>query len=220
MGIHGLTRVDIEEAKNSIWDSLCKGESDDEIMDLMGLDPEIYKSLKVQMLEDKAQELKRKPPEHVYVEYILAQTQNIQDLSDMIAEFKTTKQYNALVGAIRARSDLHDKLIAKGQEFGVFRKMPQRRELVAGVIVQDMSKDALKTAITGAISKLDTMMKRYGDGDILDQLPGPIHHGPALPSVIDAEAEEVVAPRAKSKTVRSKMTRSTKASRGRKPFVK
>jgi hypothetical protein len=218
MGTHGLTKVDIEEAKNSIWDALCKGESDDEIMDLMGLEPEIFRALKVQLFEDKAQELKRKPPEHVYVEYVLAQTQNIQDLSDMIGEFRKTKQYNALVGAIKARSDLHDKLIAKGQEFGIFKKAPNRREIVAGVLVQDMSRDDLKTAITGAISRLDTMMKRYGDGDIMEQVPGAIYNGPALPSFVDGEAEEIVAPKARYKTVRSKMTKTTKASRGRKPF--
>ncbi|MGW8177878.1 MAG: hypothetical protein ACWGQW_03675 [bacterium] len=215
--MHGLTKVDIEEAKDTIWEALCRGESDREIMDLLGLETEVYKALKFQLLEDRALEAKTRPPEHVYIQYVIDQTRNISDLTDMIAEFKTTKQYNAMVGAIKARAELHDKLIAKGQEFGIFKKVPERREIVAGVMIQDMSRDDLKAAITGAIGRLDSMMRRYGDNDILDVLPEAIHHGPALPPH-EIPEERVMAPKAKSKTVRSKMSKSTKGARGRKPF--
>lgn len=222
-----LTKRDIEEAKQTIWSKMCSGESDDDIIDALGVETTTYTALKLQMLDDKAAELRTKPPEHVYVEYIINQEQNISDLTEMIGEFKKTKQYNAMVGAIRARADLYDKLIAKGQEFGVFRKTPERREIVAGLLVSDMTSHDLKTAITKAIGNLEAMTRRYGDNDILDVEVDSLHYGPALPPKA-MEEESVVAPKAKSKSngkgkskhQRSKTSRNSRASRGRKPFPK
>lgn len=220
MDLMKLTKADIEEAKLTIWSELCDGSSDSEIMDMMGLEQDVYLQLKFQTLEDKAQELRRKPPEHVYVEYIINQTQNIQDLTEMIGQFKKTKQYNALVGAVRARADLYDKLVAKGQEFGVFAKAPERK-IVAGVLVGDLSADDLRTAITKAIGNLDAMMSRYGDSNIIDVTPDSLHYGPSIPTrelTPEAESAVVAPPSKKSKTARAKTSRTSKAARGRRPF--
>ncbi len=213
-----LTKRDIAEAKVTIWEQLCKGDADSDIMDYTGLSPEVYGILKHQVLDDKALELRNKPSEHVYVEYVLAQQQNISDLTDMIVSFKKTNQFNALVGAIRARADLHDKLIAKGQEFGIFRKEPERRTIL-GVLVTEMTRADLKTAITGAIGSLDKMMSMYGDSNIIDVPTGDLHYGKALPPPSSESASAPVAPKAK-KTARAKTSRMTKRARGRKPFKK
>ncbi len=211
-----LTQRDIAEAKITIWELLAKGEPDSVIIDTIGLSPKVYGILKHQVFDDKAQELRTKPSEHVYVEYILAQKQNISDLTEMIGEFKSTKQYNAMVGAIRARADLNDKLIARGQEFGVFRKEPERR-VIAGVLVAEMTRTDLKVQITGAIGNLEKMMSMYGGENIIDVPTGPIHYGRRLPPPTEVSAP--VAPKAK-KTARAKTSRQTKRARGRKPFKK
>ena len=212
-----LTRRDVAEAKITIWEQLCLGKTTTEIMDYIGLSPKVFKILKHQVMDDKALELRNKPSEHVYVEYILAQQQNIKDLTKMIEEFKNTKQFNALVGAIRARADLHDKIIAKGQEFGVFRKEPERK-VIAGILVAEMTRKDLKTAITGAISNLDKMVGMYGDGNIIDVPTGDLHYGKALPPP-GSEPSAPVAPKAK-KTARAKTSKTSKRARGRKPFKK
>lgn len=220
MNLLKLTKADIQEAKVTIWSELCKGTQDSEIQEDMGLSQEMYLQLKFQVLEDKATQLRAKPPEHVYVEYIINQTQNISDLTGMIEDFKKTKQFNALVGAVRARADLYDKLVAKGQEFGVFAKAPERK-IIAGVVVSDLSANDLRTAITKAIGNLDAMMGKYGDNDIIDVMPDSLHYGPSLPSrAIEPREESAIKapPTKKSKTARANTSRATKRSRGRRPF--
>lgn len=217
MPIIGLTKFDIEEAKLTIWMELCKGTPDGEIIDLTGLDHDTYHSLKRQLVEEKALDMKSKPPEHVYVEYVIAQTRNINDLTDMIKEFKNTKQYNAMVGAVKARADLQDKLISRGQELGVFKKMPDQKQIVAGVVVAEMTREDIKLAITNAVNQMNKMMTDYGDGDLLSLSPGELHYGPALPpattSVADSTGDEIIAP--PTKTVRSVTSKTSKAARGR-----
>ena len=105
----------------------------------MGLSADEFDELKVSMFDAKADEMRSRPDEHVYVEYLLNQSRNIRDLTDMIKEFKTSKQYGSMVGAVRARAEIYDKLIAKGQEFGLITKTPERKEIVAGVLVAELS---------------------------------------------------------------------------------
>lgn len=176
-----LTKAQLQEAIVSIYSLLARGKTDKQIMRRMGLAADELDELKVSMFDAKADEMRARPDEHVYVEYLLNQSLNIRDLTRMINEFKTTKQYNAMVGAIRARAEIYDKLIAKGQEFGLIKKTPDRKEILAGVLVAELSNKELQKAVVGELSMLDSLTKRFGSGDILD-LPAPesLHRGPAL----------------------------------------
>lgn len=193
----GMTKAELAETMETIWDLLLDGNTDKEIIELTGLEAEAYKALRQKMLEEKAAELQAKPAEHVYVEYIIWQTQGIVDLTKMLDKFRETKQYNAMVGAVRVRAELYDKLIAKGQEFGVFKKTPERKEIVGGLVLADLSSDKLRAMVTGALSELDKLMRRYGDTDFIDIEAGPVHHGPRLLEDGGAVIEVAEAPPAK-----------------------
>jgi hypothetical protein len=188
-----MTKAEIAETMETIWDLLLEGNTDKEIIELTGLEAEAYKHLRQRLVEEKAAELTSKPAEHVYVEYLIWQSQGIVDLTKMMDQFRKTKQYNAMVGAVRVRAELYDKLIAKGQEFGVFKKTPERKEIVGGFVLADLTSDKLRTMVTHAVSDLDKLMKRYGDADIIEISSGPTHHGPRL---IEASGEAVEVPEA------------------------
>jgi hypothetical protein len=188
-----MTKAEIAETMETIWDLLLEGNTDKEIIELTGLEADAYKQLRQRLVEEKAAELTAKPAEHVYVEYVIWQSQGIVDLTKMMDQFRKTKQYNAMVGAVRVRAELYDKLIAKGQEFGVFKKTPERREILGGFVLADLSSDKLRTMVTGALSDLDKLMKRYGEADIIDIGGGPTHYGPRL---IEASGEAVEVPEA------------------------
>lgn len=234
MSDEDLSEAD-SEALDSIWDMLVKGDSDKEIMELMGLDSPVYRALKKKLLETKAGELKGKAPEHVYVEYILAQTRGIQDIDAMIKDFKTSKNWGAMVAAVRVRAELYDKLIAKGQEFGVFRKAPERKELVGGILLADLTNADLRKQIVGAVSSLEKLMKRYGDVPLDAVSEGEIYSGPKLTDgtkaeeVLETTAEDVEVPMAKDdvppppprrlhKPERARTAKHSSAARGRRSF--
>ncbi len=207
-----LTKSQLQEAVATIYGLLSQGKSDKQIMKRTGLTAEELSELKVAMFDIKADEVRTRPPEHVYVEYLINQSQNIRDLTRMIKQFKTTKQYNALVGAIRARAEIYDKLIAKGQEFGLIKKTPERKEIVAGVMVADLSNKELRTAALGELNMLGKLIERFGDegGDLLS-LPAPtrIHRGKPLPSASGAKPKK--AKKVKSKTGKVHKGRKRKA---------
>ena len=150
----------------SIYGRLLDGETDGEIMDSMGLDVQEYHRYKENLYQLKTDELKERPPEYVYVDYVIQQTDNLQKLTNIIDDMMRVKEHTSvLIGAIRAKSDIHDKLIVKGQEFGLIKKVPSRKEIVAGVTVSELTNDDLKKAITGALNDLNRMTERYGDVD-------------------------------------------------------
>lgn len=210
-----MTKVQVQEAIVTIYGHMCEGKLDNEIIADMGLTPEEYKKLRSAMFDAKADEVRSTPTEHVYVDYMIKQARNIKDLTDMIEEFKTTKQYTALVGAVRVRAELYDKLIAKGQEFGLIHKEPDKKQVLAGVMVADLSNKQLKTMIVGELDNLNQLMARYGDANIMDMAPGKLHHGPRLPPTIDADSAGLAA-KAKKPVAKTARAKNTKRHAGRK----
>jgi hypothetical protein len=189
-----LTKQQMLEAVSTIYGKLADGKKDDEVIAEMGISAEDYNALKNTMMDFKADEIRTRPIEHVYVDYVLKQAENIKDLTGMISEWQTSKQYNALVGAVRTRSDIYDKLIQVGQECGIIHKQPERKELIAGVVIADMTNMQLKGLITNELRDIGVMMKRYGDRDIKSLTVGKIHHGEALKTATEASDLDEVTP--------------------------
>jgi hypothetical protein len=217
----GFSKSEVLEAMATIWLRLCEGEKEKDIMDEMGLTAEEFKAFQSALYDAKADEIRSMPEEHLYVKYIQDQAVNIHDLTEMIGNFKNTKQYNAQVGAIRVRSEIADKIIAKGQEFGLIKKTPDRKEIVAGVLVANLSNNQLKEGITAAIGQLDGLVNTYGETDFAElPKPGQLHYGPQLPEhkglsdmgtdMPPIAAEAFTAQRKKVKAPRKKKKRVTK----------
>lgn len=177
-----LTKADTKAAAAEIWKKLISGDDDEDLMELLGVDEETYETLKKTMLEEQAIELRTRPPEHTYVQYVLWQQRGVHDLTELIEKQKkrTSPNANAMVAAIKVRGDIYDKIIAKGQEFGVLKKTPDTKLIVGGHFVTDLTSPELRKKVTASISEMDKLMKRYGDTSILDVDPGALHHGPKL----------------------------------------
>lgn len=171
---------ELDAAASHLWELLLAGETDEKARDKMGLDLATYHKVKVHMLDERAQQLRNLPPEHVYVQYVLDQAQNIRRLTIQLDKFEATKQYNAMVGALRLRADLYDRIMAKGQECGVIHKQPERQEIIAGVVVADLNNRELRGQLRSELEAITGMMEGYGDVSFMDVEPGPTHHGPKL----------------------------------------
>lgn len=202
-----LTKLETKELIETIWERLAKGESESDLCEMLGLEPEEYETKRKAMLIEKASEYKNKPPEHMFVEYVIWQLRGINDLTELVEKLKVSKtpNANAIVAAIKVRSDVYDKVIAKGQEFGVLRKSAAESKIsIGGITLADLTNEKLRTQITSAIGDMDKLMKRYGDMSMTEVDPGVLHHGPRLlESSIDTEGTTVVveAPPAKDDVV-------------------
>lgn len=175
MPIIGLSAKDLNGACTKLWDILTSGKTDEEARKAMKLGHEDYTLLKRKVFERQIEGLTERTAEETFVQYTIDQIANIRSLTEMIAEFKQSKQYNAMVGAVKARADLNDKLLKMGQDLGVIEKQPSRHEVVGGIVVTDMSSKQLKTMIVKELVGLNDMMKNHGGADIIDMPVGPTH---------------------------------------------
>ncbi len=187
-----LSREERAEAIATISGYLAQGKTDREVMDDMGLPVDDYERLKAEFFDTRADELRTRPVEHVYVQYLVDQALNIRDLTELIEVHKSGRNANAVVGAIKARSDIQDKLIARGQEFGIIHK-EATKTLVAGVIVGNLTNKQLRTTITTELEKLDQLTKRYGDDKTITELAPPtsnLHYGPKATTIVEAKLDK------------------------------
>ncbi len=186
-----LTKEQLREAIMRIYGMLCAGDDETDILDEMGISAEEYEKLKSAMFDMKSDEIRAKPIEHVYVQYMIDQIRNLNDLTQYILDNKRSNNTKSIVGAIRARAEILDRIIIKGQEFGIIKKMPNRTEVIGGVVLAELSNKQLKQEMTGALGALNFLLEKYGERNIIDVTPGNIHRGRALPEAVLDPREDV-----------------------------
>jgi len=170
-----LTKSELRATFAKMRVHMEEGYEEEEIAGFLGFDWSDWEELKRQFYQHEASVLQDKTTEQVYVDYILHKGRDIHDLTQVMRTFDKTKQPSAIVAAIKARSDIYDKIIVRGQEFGFIEKKPETK-LVAGVLVAQLTDKDLRSAITGQLSQLDSLMAQFGDGsNIIDVEAGPTH---------------------------------------------
>ncbi len=136
----------------------------------------LFEQIKSALYIQEAERLRTRTTEDVYTDYVLQQMSCVKDLTDACKRFEASKKSTALVGAIKARSEIWDKIIKQGQDLGVINKEPERMQFVGGLAVAELTEDKLRSLITGEISNLDTLMEQFGDvKDITEMRPGNLH---------------------------------------------
>lgn len=183
-----LTATQRKEAAITLFRLLTEGASEAEAMKEMGLDADEFTAIRAGMYEFKTDELKGTPKEHHYVRYVIDQMKNVYDLSLVVEAYTqpdedggVTKQITAVVGAIKARSEIQRHILEMGQEMGVIEKHTEGKgQLIrGGQLVGDLQHAELKRMILGTVSALQKLMTRAGDGNIIDIKPGQMHYGPS-----------------------------------------
>jgi hypothetical protein len=211
-----LSASEIDGLAELAYDSLTSGVSAEDVRDTLALSEEDFKQCLVRMFEVQAEAVRTRPTEHVYVQYVIDQLRNIVDLTDIISDFKNTKQHSAIVSAIKARSDIQDKILMKGQEFGIIVPSPvSGRSLVAGMVIEELSNKQLKKTILRELKAASEAMDDFGEVSFVDIEPGAIHRGPALPPPDVVSEEQVPADVSPKKKVKKKKQRLRVG--GRKP---
>ena len=170
-----LSKSALLEMSVHVYALRVEGLTDDQICDRLRITYDDLREALKHMYETRAEQLRQTPREHMYIDYCTEQRRNIHDLNQLIKKLDEAKQSNAYVGAIRLRSEITDKIIEKGQEFGVIKKTPQRTEVVAGILVADMTQEDLRKGIIEQSKLLKDVLEKYGDGDITTLKDGPTH---------------------------------------------
>jgi hypothetical protein len=212
-----LKKTVLLEAAATLYQLRVEGKKDAACQEFLGLDADDYAEVQSFLLESRAETHRTRPREHVYVEYELETRKAIHDLDTLITNLDANSQYNALIGAIRLRADLVDRIVAKGQEFGLLKKQAERRELVGGIVIAELGMPELKGEIVKQARLNRRLLEEFGDKDFMALPPGEIHYGEAFSEAAgDEDDDEALVTRRPAKAVGTARARTAKRSAGRK----
>jgi hypothetical protein len=145
---------------------LAEGTTDEEVMTLLGISTVgRYNELKRELYRQESADLVNKTTEDIFLEYKWAQEKCMRDLDDAMKGIPEN-QPNALVGAIKAKSDIIDKILKTGQDIGVINKEPEKKQIIHGHIIAQLSNQELRKLIAQETNSLADALSKYGDVDM------------------------------------------------------
>jgi len=122
-----------------VQDTIMRGLTDEQATKELGIGLPEYRKLQTGVMDRLIEQLQKQTTFQVYAHYVLEQKSCVLELQKMIDGFKTSKQHNALVGAVKAKSEILDKIISKGQDMGVIEKRAKRIEFIGSLDVRNMT---------------------------------------------------------------------------------
>lgn len=152
---------------------LVEKKSDAEICDELGVSWEELLDLKRKFFEAEAEILRGRSTEITYVRYVLEQRQCMSDLDAVIIE--ENKGNAGFVSAVRAKSDILDRILKTGVELGLIQRLADGAGYAAGEAIKSLNNKDFRVYITQEIQVLNQMMIRFGDTSIMDVEVGPLY---------------------------------------------
>ena len=96
----------------------------------------------------------------VYAHYVLEQRGCLRELQLLIDNFKHSNQQTALVGAIKAKSEILTKVLDKGQDMGIIDRKAKRIEFIGSLDVRNMSEIEIARSIMTTIQEIDELVNK------------------------------------------------------------
>lgn len=161
-------KTDQRKIKAEIRARLANGLSDEEIIEEIGLAPNIYVGYKKQVLSDELSEAISDTAGETWARYSLLMSGCIKDLNvvirqghEVFEEKGDTRSMNAVVGAIKAKAQILDGIIDRGQNLGVIHKEPDRSVTIGGISVSHGDSDRIEALIEERKKLLGELMSTY-----------------------------------------------------------
>ena len=194
---------------------LGEGKTDFEVMELMEIGVEAYNALKREFYRQETVELNGRSTEQTYIDYLIQQRRIVVDLDKFATRAQKAANYHAELGAMKAKSDILDKLIRTGQELGVIDKTPEKKVVIHGHAIATMSDSRLRKLVINELVGLNNVTKRYGFTD-MEGNPLPVEENVIdTPDVPMLPAPAAPAPEFSAKGRPSKSTAKGKSMAGR-----
>lgn len=179
MAIPGRSEKQTEEWVSDYLVKYAAGDDDETIRAATGLSHAQFRQLKREVTARDVQGLHDQKTADVFVEYRRKQHRLARRLEVMADEFKLGGQSAPQVAAVKAISDVYDRVIRTGQEMGVIEKAPERTQVSGAFMFSNMSNAALRKFVAGIAKQSEELISRYGTQNIVDAQFGPVYY--ALP---------------------------------------
>lgn len=171
---------------------LAGDESVPDVARAEGLTVDDVLAIRSAILDDHRAAYCSRPDDEVYVEFLSRSRANVAQLDEVIPELREHNQGVAVVGAIKAKQAILERVLEIGQSMGFVKRVPRRHEIA--VLTANLSSHELREAALAEVQRIQALVA--SDQDLLDvtepaaALPAPI----LLPSV---ERQAVPGPRSR-----------------------
>ena len=143
---------------------VAAGWSVGEICEATGWDEPQATRLVKEALGEEERGILSRSSEAIFVDYVVRTRSHIRELDDLFESLRTSNQGSAAVGAIKAKQDLLDRMIERGQELGFVAKRPERKTVLFAHLDERGLAEALATELGG----LRDLMSRHGEAPLLE----------------------------------------------------
>lgn len=141
---------------------ISRGQTRDEIISELGITSNTYDILHTKYFTQAEKEQEGKSPLRIFSEYVTSQEELIRTLwkfTDNSSKDKEYRNAQAFVAAVRAQSDIRDRIIKTGQELGVIVKTPEKILVIDGADARDMDTAELRHQAIAKLRKVEKMLE-------------------------------------------------------------
>lgn len=177
MNIAQLPSEEFSALLASLRVHIANDDTDDDTMEAMGLSPINLSTLKKKLADVDGEEITGQAPIEIFLEYLLRQKKIILDLDSIHTRAIEAKpvQGQVAIGACKAKSDILDKIIDRGQSLGVYDKKPAELKLLGELDLEGMDIGELKDQVhkeMGEIKRLvSDKVEEFGIGESGEVIP-------------------------------------------------
>lgn len=161
-------RREVDLLVSSIRDGIIEGKSDTAIAEELSLSQHEFRRLKTRLYEQMVDGLASKTAEIQYADYRLEQERCLRELDTMIGSFRRTRQYNAMVGAVRAKSQILGDMHKTGINMGVIKQEASFDREVAGVRISELDNADLRKMIAETLGDIKRIIDKFTDAPMGD----------------------------------------------------
>lgn len=168
------------EALESMLEALTaklvdEGLSDREARKALNLSEAEYAALRRELVEREKMTLTKRTASDVYVDYCVGQRACLSQLQVMVETLKGANQPAAALGALKAMSDIHDRIVKVGQDLGIVDKRAAESRSVN--LHVDATVDEIRASVAKEIKATEKLMRDFGGGDFA-AVQVPVIHRP------------------------------------------
>lgn len=106
----------------------------------------------------------------IFIKYCLDQEGIIRELNKVIKKFMESQQASALVGAIKEKSSIYERVIKMGQDLGLIEKSGNQLEIVGGISIANKKPDEIRALLAEQLESLNDLVDQVAtDQSPIDQ---------------------------------------------------
>lgn len=136
-----------------------------------------YMSIEKHVIDEDRRIWSETDSRNVFAAYREQQLQLSAELADLAQIFRGSKQFSALVAAMRTRSEILDKIVKTGQDLGVITRAAKKVEVSGEVDVSQLNVDELRVHISSQVEEISSLAGLSADpggiaGAVMKQIVG------------------------------------------------